>query len=241
MRTISIPREWTDKDIDELKKLKKQKLSNLEIANKMNRTEISIQIKWKRLNKKNNTYNKKHLLDKYDTNLEFINLIKPKSILDLYAGEYSYYLKLKQELNSLNENYIEKIITNDKNKDFSFNNYNDDSLRVLGKLYYEKNKFDLIDLDPFGSAYECFDLSLKMAKKGIIITYGELGHKRWKRLDFVSRFYDINSLDNFNVDNLIKKTQYIALQNKINLNPIFIKEWQNIARVYFEINKVNVY
>lgn len=241
MRTISIPREWTDKDINKLKKLKKQKLSNLEIANRMNRTEISIQIKWKRLNKKNNTYNKKHLLDKYDTNLEFINLIKPKSILDLYAGEYSYYLKLKQELNSLNENYIEKIITNDKNKDFTFNNYNDDSLRVLGKLYYEKNKFDLIDLDPFGSAYECFDLSLKMAKKGIIITYGELGHKRWKRLDFVSRFYDINSLDNFNVDNLIKKTQYIALQNKINLNPIFIKEWQNIARVYFEINKVNVY
>lgn len=241
MRTISIPREWTDKDIDELKKLKKQKLSNLEIANRMNRTEISIQIKWKRLNKKNNTYNKKHLLDKYDTNLEFINLIKPKSILDLYAGEYSYYLKLKQELNSLSENYIEKIITNDKNKDFSFNNYNDDSLRVLGKLYYEKNKFDLIDLDPFGSAYECFDLSLKMAKKGIIITYGELGHKRWKRLDFVSRFYDINSLDDFNVDNLIKKTQHIALQNKINLKPIFIKEWPNIARVYFEINKVNVY
>ena len=48
MRTKSIPREWTNNDIELLKNLKKEKLSNLEIANIMNRTEVSIQIKWKR-------------------------------------------------------------------------------------------------------------------------------------------------------------------------------------------------
>ena len=62
-------------------------------------------------------------------------------------------------------------------------------------------KFDLIDLDPFGSAYDCFDLAIKMAKKGLCITLGELGHKRWKRLDFVSSHYGIDNIDNLTLSN----------------------------------------
>ena len=59
-------------------------------------------------------------------------------------------------------------------------------------MNWHNYRFDLIDIDPFGSAYDCFDLSIKIAEKGLIITYGEMGHIRWKRLDYVNRIYNIN-------------------------------------------------
>ena len=240
MITKTKPRSWTKQDIADLKDLKEKGYKNQTIAFILERSEVSIQIKWKRLHKKDNTYNKEHQLEKYETNKKFIDLIQPSSVLDLYAGEKPYYLELIKELNDLNENPFKTVVTNDKEKDYVINNYNDDALKVLCKLYYENKKFDLIDLDPFGSAYECFDLAIKMAKKGLIITYGEMGHKRWKRLDYVERFYNINTLDEFTVDKMIAKTQEIGIQNKKELIPVFVKEWRNIARVYYEVNTITL-
>ena len=96
-------------------------------------------------------------------------------------------------------------------------------------------KYDLIDLDPFGSAYDCSDLAIKMARKGLYVTLGEMGHKRWKRLDYVKTRYGINNLDDFTSDNLIKKIQEIGIQNKKKLNVFACKDWQNISRVWFVI------
>jgi len=240
MITKTKPRSWTKQDIADLKDLKEKGYKNQTIAFILERSEVSIQIKWKRLHKKDNTYNKEHQLKKYEVNKEFIDIIEPSSVLDLYAGEKPYYLELIKELNDLNENPFKTVVTNDKEKDYVINNYNDDALKVLCKLYYENKKFDLIDLDPFGSAYECFDLAIKMAKKGLIITYGEMGHKRWKRLDYVERFYNINTLDEFTVDKMIAKTQEIGIQNKKELIPVFVKEWRNIARVYYEVNTITL-
>jgi hypothetical protein len=230
MITKTKPRPWTKQDISELKDLKEKGYKNQTIAFILERSEVSIQIKWKRLHKKDNTYNKEHQLEKYETNKEFIDTIQPSSVLDLYAGEKPYYLELIKELNDLNENPFKTVVTN----------YNDDALKVLCKLYYENKKFDLIDLDPFGSAYECFDLAIKMAKKGLIITYGEMGHKRWKRLDYVERFYNISTLEEFTIDKMIAKTQKIGTQNKKALVPIFVREWRNIARVYYSIEQIKL-
>ena len=80
-----------------------------------------------------------------------------------------------------------------------------------------------------------------MANKCLIITFGELGHKRFKRLDFVSRYYGIIDINDFNIDNLIKEVVKIGYRNKKQLIPIFTKEWRNIARVYFEIQPIKVY
>ena len=96
-------------------------------------------------------------------------------------------------------------------------------------------KYDMIDLDPFGSAYDCFDLAIKMAKKGLCITLGEMGHKRWKRLDFVKWRYGINSLDDFTSDIIIKKIQEIGIRNKKILKVFAKRDWQNISRVWFVI------
>lgn len=91
-----------------------------------------------------------------------------------------------------------------------------------------------MDLDPFGSAYDCFDLAIKMAKIGVFITFGELGHKRWKRLDYVRRYYGIKSMEDLTLDNLVKEVQKIGARNKCLLTPVFQREWRRTGRVWFK-------
>ena len=79
-----------------------------------------------------------------------------------------------------------------------------------------------------------------MTKKGLIITYGEYGHKRWKRYDFLQRHYDINNEEQFKVDMFINETQKKAYQNKKELEVIYIKQWANVLRVYYKINNLKL-
>ena len=118
--------------------------------------------------------------------------------------------------------------------------FHEDALRCICQLYHDGHKYELVDLDPFGSAYDCFDLAIKMAKKGLVITLGELGHKRWKRLDYVSTHYGITDLDSFTIENLIKHIQMIGARNKKKLTVWQYREWQNIGRVWFKIENIKV-
>lgn len=178
-------------------------------------------------NKKTDTYNDSHLKEKYDTNDAFFDFLKPQTILDVYSGEKHYW-----------SNKCE-CVSNDKNTSFDAT-YHYDAFDLLCREYVKGSKYDLIDLDPFGSAYDCFDLAIKMAKKGLIITYGEIGHKRWKRTDFVKYTYGINNIQDFTIENLIKHTQMIAHHNHKELSVWKICEWHNIARVYYTIGDFKI-
>lgn len=219
-------RQWTDEEIKWVKNLKKAGYNVEDIANSIDRSIVSLSLKLKRLTKKNYTYNQDHVIEKYQLNDDFLKELQPKSILDLYSGKETYY-----------KNY--NVTSNDIKKDAK-TNYHQDALKLICKLYSENKKYDLIDLDPFGSAYDLFDLSIKMAKKGLIITLGELGHKRWKRFDYVSSHYDIDNLDNFTIEELIKYIQKIGLRNKKELTIWKYKEWKNIGRVYFKIKETKI-
>ena len=226
--TTSTPRKWTAKELEWVRDLSEKGYSNREIAESVDRTLTSVAIKVKRLGKKDGSYNADNVIEKYEINKKFIGEIKPITALDCYAGEKDFYF-----------DYLSyKSISNDIG---NFNTtYRMDAYKLLCKLYAEDNKFDLIDLDPYGSAYDCFDLAIKMARKGLVITFGELGHKRWKRLDFVSRYYGINNLDDFTLDNLISHVQMIGRRNKKNLIVYTKKEWRNIGRVWFEIEPMKI-
>lgn len=225
--TTTAPRVWTKEELAWVKDLIDKGYSSKDIAESTGRTLTSVSIKIKRLGKKEGSYNIEHIEDKYKTNDEFFKIIKPKTALDLYCGEKDFYYS-----------YLgEDSISNDIDRNINAS-YNMDALKCLCTLYPQH--FDLIDLDPYGSAYDCFDLAIKMADKAIVITFGELGHKRWKRLDFVSRYYGINSLDDFTLNNLVSHVQMIGRRNKKNLIPVFIKEWRNIGRVYFAIEPLKI-
>lgn len=225
--TKTIPQKWTNEDIKLLNELKEKGYAIKDIANILNRTEVSISIKLKRLKKKNNTYNVDHIEEKYKINNEFIEELQPKTMLDLYSGGVQKHYKNI------------KITTNDINKEFN-TDYNMDALKLICKLYSENKKYDYIDLDPFGSAYDCIDLAVKMSKKGISITLGELGHKRWKRLDYVRTHYGINNFEDFTIEKIIKEIQQIGRRNKKELIVYKYKEWKNIGRVWFKILPIKI-
>lgn len=221
------PREWTNNEIEYLLELHKLGYNNAEIAESMERSEVSISVKLKRLGKKKNKYDSVHHLEKTGLDYSFINFIQPKNMLTLLGSTKENEFLSK-------ENYNNEIY---KNVNSSFG---PKGLKILCQKYIEDKTYDFIDLDTFSSSYDCFDLAIKSANKGIAITLGELGHKRWKRLDFVSRYYGIDKMENFTIENLISHIQNIGLKNKKSLVVYKYKEWNNVGRVWFKIEPVKV-
>lgn len=219
-------RRWTKEEEQWCADLKLKGYSPEEIAFSVDRSIPSVSIKLKRLTKKDNSYNSEHYEDKINTNKQFVEMLNPKSILDLYCGAGNNYKEYNSTKNDIDLKYEAT--------------YHMDALKLLCKLYQEDSKFDFIDLDPFGSAYDCFDLAIKMANKGIAITFGELGHKRFKRLDFVRHHYGITSIEDFTIENIIKQVQEIGMRNKKTLKVWKIKRWKNIGRVYFVISQYKI-
>jgi hypothetical protein len=102
-------------------------------------------------------------------------------------------------------------------------------------------KFDIVDLDPYGSAYDQIDLALKLAKKGLVISFGEWGHKRWKRFDFVKPRYGIEQDYDFaNGHKFIQEVQRIALCNKKDAVPVIQMQYSNFFRVYFVLSEKKI-
>lgn len=200
------PKAWTAEQTKTLLRLRAEGKTAKEIAPIMGRSLVSVSTKLKRLTKKDRIYNTGHVADKYEANMDFFNEVRPETVLDVFAGPESWY-----EANTTAE-----VVTNDKETTFT-THYHEDAARLMGKLFYENQKFDLIDLDPFGSTYDCFDMVVKMARKALVITFGEMGHKRFKRLDFVRRYYGIERLEDFTTERLVKEVQKIGIRNKKNL------------------------
>ena len=113
-------------------------------------------------------------------------------------------------------------------------------LKLLCKLYAEGNSYDVVDLDPFGSAYDCLDLAVKMARKGLVVTLGELGHKRFGRLDYVGSHYGIESMEEFDMAHMVEHIRKIGRRNKRNLVVFAERDWRNIGRVGFLVEPLKV-
>lgn len=73
-----------------------------------------------------------------------------------------------------------------------------------------------------------------------MITLGELGHKRWKRLDYVAPRYNIQALEDLTVTHLIDKIQNIANCNKKSVKIYKVLEYKNIARVYLTVHDLKI-
>jgi len=227
--TKNTPRKWTKEEVDWALMLKAKGYKTKDIARFIYRGNVSVSIKLKRIGKEDGlTYNQPHRDDKYFHNDLFLKYINPKTVLDLFSGSDSYY-----------SGKVDELYTNDNDEMF-VTYYTEKAEKLVCKLFYDNCKFDLIDIDPFGSGYDCFDLSIKMARKGIIMTLGEMGHKRWKRLDFVRSHYGIDNLLDFTSINIVNEIIKIGARNKKKLTPIFLNDYRNISRVYFEISPLKV-
>jgi hypothetical protein len=224
----NLPRKWTDEEVDWCLKMREDGYTIEQIAESTGRKKVSVSLKMKRLTKRNDTYNEAHIEEKYRANDKFLEYLQPKSILDVYAGKKSYYLGKAKYVKS---NDLDMTAKTDEHME---------ALKFLCKLHIENKKYDIVDLDPYGSAYDCFDLAIKTAKKGLIITFGEMGHKRWGRLDYVKSHYGVDKLEDFHVNKLIETVHNIGIRNKKRLQLYSVYNWRNISRAYFLIEKYKV-
>jgi hypothetical protein len=221
----SVPRAWTNNELQWCLDSLKSGFTVREISEAIGRTEISVQVKLKRMTKTDDSYNDKNRGLKYAANQFFLDTVQPKTVLDVFAG------------NSFYKN-VEGLTVTDNDKDEKFDTaYHLDALKLLCSFYVEGKKFDVIDIDPYGSAYECFDLALKMAKKGVVVSFGEWGHKRWKRYDFVRPRYGIDGADGFVADAFISEFQRIALLNHKTATVFDVLQYGNFLRVYFVLDR----
>lgn len=227
--TKSQPRAWTEEEIKWMFMLRSKGRNPEYIAECLDRSVVSVSIKLKREGKKNGTYNDLHRDDKYATNKLFLDEVSPSSVLDIYSGMKSWW----------KSNCSGEVLTNDLNPEAD-SMYHEKAEYLIHKLYYEGMSFDLVDLDPFGSAYDCFDCAIKMARKAIVITYGEMGHRRFNRLDFVRRHYGIESMEEYTIGRLIDETVKIGLRSKKLLTPRYIRNYPGISRVYYTVETFKV-
>lgn len=217
----SEPKSWDNEEIKKLLDLKKSGNSFEIIGKILKRTPYSCNRKFYKLMKTLDSYNDKHRNLKYEYNKQFIKKIKVKSILDVYSGGVSWWKKNT----SLN------VTDNDLKIDGA--DFKMDAFDFLFK--HKSNTFDIIDLDPFGSAFDCFDLAIQMADKGLIITFGEIVGRRFNRQDFVEHRYGINYIDEFTTDKLSEYVEKRGLIYRKKLTPVIKAEMTNISRVYYTI------
>lgn len=220
--TKTNPRAWSDDEVQWCLDRKAEGFSNAQIANALCRSEVSVQIKLKRHTKSNDSYNVKFRELKYLANESFLQATEPSKVLDVFAG------------NSWWDSKVDTCWSNDKDESFP-TTYHMDAFDLLCGLYVEGETFDVIDLDPFGSAYDCFDFAFRMAKKGVVISFGEWGHKRWKRTDFVSPRYGIHVLDDFTHERFIAEAQRIARLHKKTADVSDVLQYSNFLRIYFTL------
>lgn len=226
--TLTDPRKWTAEEIEWVEARRADGHTYREIAEAIGRTKTSVEIKMKRRQKKADSYNVKHRDIKYAANDNFIDHTKPESVLDLFAGN-SYYL----------DKGIARVVTNDKDERFE-TDYHTDALALLCQLYADEQMFDVVDLDPYGSAYDCFDLAIKMARKGMAVSFGEWGHKRWRRYDYVRTRYGITTDDEFTRQAFIDEIRRIAINNKKTIEVIDLVQYGNFLRVYLAFDRYRI-
>jgi len=217
----SEPKGWTDEEVINMLELKKKRLSFDEIGKIFNRTAYSCNRKYYKLMKKLDTYNDKHRHLKYEYNKQFLQQVNAESLLDVFSGGVSWW-KQNTQLN---------VIDNDIKIEGA-----DYKLDAFDFLYqHRKKKVDIVDLDPFGSAYDCFDFALQIANKGLIITFGEIVGRRFNRQDFVEHRYGMDYIEDFTTDKMSEYVEKRALIYRKILTPIIKAEMTNISRVYYKI------
>lgn len=215
-------RKWTPEEEQYVYNLRRKGYSHTQIGQKTGRSIPSIKNKLRRLNKKKGIghYDRGHSIQKHLLNQRFIKIIHPHTILDLYNAGNTQYNQYQ-------------CTTNDINPQFN-TDYHEDALTLIQTLYQQNKKYDMIDLDPYGTAYPLWKYAVQMINKGIIITLGELMHKRFKRYDVVGKYYGITCTDNFTPRRMVEVLIKDAMNYNVNLKCVYLADYDYIARAYFK-------
>jgi hypothetical protein len=220
----TVPRTWTQQEVDWCLERRAAGWTYADLAEATGRSETSVSIKIKRMSKADGSYNTKRHKNKYLGNQTFLDCAKIQTVLDLYAAD-SWWKAAGLE-----------TLTNDTDHRFD-TDYHTDAFKLASELYFEGKRFDLVDLDPYGSAYDVIPFGLRLARVGLVVSFGEWGHRRWKRLDFVEPRYGITKLAEFSEDAFVREIQRQARTQKMEAKPVISLRYGAFLRVYFTLHK----
>lgn len=169
-------------------------------------------------------YGDKHRDKKYEMNDAFLEKIKPKTVLDSCCGAYSYYKRQKRI----------KAFTNDLNPTIEADSHKD-MFALLSEKIGAKERYDLVDIDPFVGAEHVWPLALIIAKKGIAVSFPDLASKRfgnsegWARRFLKEKSGEVKAAD-----------VSLAFQNLARLQGVVLKEESlleegGFARGYYSV------
>jgi hypothetical protein len=214
-------------DIDVIVVLKANGYNTDQIATAASRTSESINNKSKSFSTKTIGSNTAGIKGKYETNDIFLSQIKPKSILDLHAGKHSYY----DPYSSINNT---KLITNDKK--YKGHTYKGDAGKVASLLYGQGESFDIVDIDPFGSAYSCFMSGIQMADKALIITFGDIKNAiQYRNIQTYGPRYSVLEIEELTISKILNEVNRIASICKKVLTIKHHLTTGKMHRIYFEV------
>lgn len=151
-------------------------------------------------------------------------------VLELFAG--------RRCIGRAFEERGHEVFSVDWNRDLKDIDLSCDILELTADRVIEVfGKPDVIWASPDCTTYSIAAISRHRKKN---LDTGELGHKRWKRLDYVSSHYGIQSLNDFTIENLVSHIQMIGLRNKKRLSVFDCREWRNIGRVWFKVDPLKI-
>ena len=220
----------TEEKIEEAIRLKSEGFSNQHIADKLGVGVTRIKDYLSIKKKKDNVYNLDHLEDKYGLNDDFFNIIKPKSILDTCCGQRKFWADYKK--------FGCKVVSNDNMHDEKASPDYLMTLKANQLLEAYKlagTKFDLVDVDPYGNPADCLEAAVKVAKKGLIITFGEFKRMRYRYKNVGKKYfkekYGIDmSFDDITINDMADLIIKLS-DNKFKVWKI--GDWRYCDRIYF--------
>ena len=218
-------KKWTEDEENLLLELYELNISVYGMSQRLGRSEKSISQKLSDLKKEEDTYNDDHIKHKYYLNHIAFDAIKPKTILDLFAGKKRFWFTEYSTKAYVFDNDIKPFGTI----------FNEDANNLVSRLDQYNLDFDLIDIDPFGApSKKCLEFALKHAKKGIIITdacawSAVAFHDAHGREDYFKQIYKTGTENREgNYKDLVAYVQ----NRRPDLDKFFAKEWGCCWRVY---------
>lgn len=237
---------WTPELEKEALRLKNAEgLTYEQTAKALGTTMSSIKHKIRRLQQKQNLDKYKHTTEKSDQILKFIPKKNKLSILETHGGfggmtqEYSKLgtvtsLEIKQErvehLQNLELENHEAIKC--------------DSEHYIFKMIFEKRKFDVIDVDPYGYPSRYFPHIFKLIDDGLmVITLPMIGVAQMNKLTIahLQSFWGVDYKDKAGyINNFLIRLKDYAFMNKHEFEVLDISKFDRVYRILIKTKKTSL-
>lgn len=254
------PQSWDDHEEEELLNLIQEDKSKKELYEAFpDRPTASVNNKVRRLKKENGLYNSSYAEQKYDVNKEWIEMIDDNlrgdlRIFDAYAGTGDssvIYDKYASEIVATElEDEVYEILEDTLDKSYH-ETIHTDCTRELMRRCADGEKFDFIDLDPFGTPFDSIPLAISMISNGYLsVTYGDIKLQRWGRSNPLIKQYKMPETTDWRevAEYMIGWTVFEGIRQRNSsdvrsLTPISIKNFggqSGVLRVLYRVEKTGV-